>query len=434
MGNINAETPHHVVVVGGGFAGLQCIKALNRSGVKITLIDQCNHHLFQPLLYQAATTILAPSQIAWPLRRLLRHRKDVTTILATVVEVEAEDKHVLLEDGMKVRYDTLVLATGARHSYFGRPEWEQFAPGLKTLEDATAIRQSILAAFEMAEKVDDPELQRACLTFAVIGAGPTGVELAGIIAELAHRVLPGEFRRIDTRTARILLIEAGDKVLSAFPDKLSDYASDALAKLGIEVMLGKPVTECREGGIEIDGQAIACQSVIWAAGVQASAAANWVNAESDRAGRALVSPDLTVPGYADVFVVGDTAAVKDSKGNPVPGIAPAAKQMGNHVGKAIRQRLSGVTTIKAFEYRHAGSLATLGRRAAIADFGFFKLKGPMAWWTWGFAHIWFLIGNRSRIAVAWSWLWSYFTGQNAARLITRPNACERAAAKKPTAF
>ncbi|MDU9007082.1 NAD(P)/FAD-dependent oxidoreductase [Sedimentitalea todarodis] len=323
---------HHVVVVGGGFGGIQCIKSLKRANVRITLIDQRNHHLFQPLLYQVATTILAPSEIAWPLRQVFRDRKDVTTLLATVAGVHHQNKRVLLSDDTSIHYDTLVLATGARHSYFGHPEWEQNAPGLKTLEDATTIRRCILSAFEAAERTDDPELQRAHLTFAVIGAGPTGVELAGIIAELSHRILPREFRRIDTNTARILLIEAGPKVLPTFPQTLSDYAARALSKLGVEILLGDPVTACHATAVEVGETIIPCETIIWAAGVQASPAANWLQADHDRAGRVLVRPDLTVPRHDEIFVIGDTASVNDAHDNHVPGIAPAAKQMGAHVG------------------------------------------------------------------------------------------------------
>ncbi|RLJ41504.1 NADH dehydrogenase [Litoreibacter meonggei] len=410
---------HHVVVVGGGFGGIQCIKSLKRANVRITLIDQQNHHLFQPLLYQVATTILAPSEIAWPLRQVFRDRKDVTTLLATVVGVDQQAKCVLLSHDTSIHYDTLVLATGARHSYFGHSDWEKNAPGLKTLEDATTIRRQILSAFEIAEKSDDPELQRAYLTFAVIGAGPTGVELAGIIAELSHRILPREFRRIDTNTARILLIEAGSKVLPSFPQKLSDYAASALSQLGVEVLLGSPVTACNANSVVVGDTDIPCGTIVWAAGVQASPVATWLDADHDRAGRVIVGPHLTVPQHDDIFVIGDTASVTDSKNNPVPGIAPAAKQMGAYVGTVVRKRLRNAPTSRPFVYRHAGSLATLGRRAAIADFDRIQLTGAVAWWTWGIAHIFFLIGTRSRVAVAWSWLWSFLTGQNAARIITR---------------
>ncbi len=410
---------HHVVVVGGGFGGLQCIKSLKSAETRITLIDQRNHHLFQPLLYQAATTILAPSEIAWPLRQLFKTRDDVTTLLAQVKAVNADAKAVVLEDGSEVAYDTLVLATGAQHSYFGNDAWAEHAPGLKTLDDATRIRRKILTAFEAAERATTDAERKAHLTFAVIGAGPTGVELAGIIAELAHRVLPREFRRADTKTARIMLIEAGDTVLSAFPEKLSAYAKGALDKLGVEVMTGSPVTDCQDDAVTVGETAIPCKTIIWAAGVQASPAAKWVAMDQDRAGRALVTADLTVPEHDDIFVIGDAAHVKDADGSPVPGIAPAAKQMGAHVAKVVRHRLGQIAAPGPFVYRHDGSLATLGRRAAVADLNRLKLTGAIAWWIWGVAHIFFLIGTRSRVAVAWSWLWSYMSGQNTARIITR---------------
>ena len=423
------NTPHHVVVIGGGFGGLQAVNGLAGAGVRITLIDQRNHHLFQPLLYQAATTILPVSEIAWPLRGLLKKRKDVTTLLARVVGVDKQARQVLLEDGGSVVYDTLVLATGARHSYFGNDDWEPYAPGLKTLEDATNIRRRVLSAFETAESTSDEAERRAEMTFAVIGAGPTGVELVGVIAELAHRILPSEFRNIDTRQSRVLLIEAGPEVLSAFPDKLSAYARKALEKLEVEVLTGHPVTSCDGEGVVVNDTRIPARTIIWAAGVQASGAAQWLDAQSDRAGRVVVEPDLSVKGHPEVFVIGDTAAIQTVHGKPVPGIAPAAKQMGNYVAKVIRARNKSRPVPGPFHYHHKGSLATIGRSAAVVDFGNYALKGTPAWWFWGFAHIYFLIGTRSRVTVAWSWLWSYLTGQNSARLITTPEITKHAIRK-----
>lgn len=413
-----SSNAHHLVVVGAGFAGLQLVRDLAGAGLRITLIDQRNHHLFQPLLYQVATTILATSEIAWPIRRLFRERGDVTTLLAKVAGVDADRKQVLIEDGAPVPYDTLVLATGAQHSYFGHDEWEVFAPGLKTLEDATAIRHRMLLAFEKAERETDPAKRKALLTFAVIGAGPTGVELAGIIAELAHQILWREFRQVDTRQARVLLIEAGDRILTAFPETLSDYAKAALTNLGVEVMLGRPVSDIRADGVAMGDDFVACRTVIWAAGVAASPAAAWLGVEEDKAGRAKVASDLTAPGRPEVFIIGDTAAVTTGEGKPVPGIAPAAKQQGAYVAKVIRARLASRLAPAPFRYRHQGNLATIGKRAAIADFGWIRLRGPIAWWFWGIAHIFFLIGARSRVAVAWSWFWTFISGQNSARLIT----------------
>ncbi|YCI03542.1 NAD(P)/FAD-dependent oxidoreductase [Ensifer sp. D2-11] len=410
---------HHVVVVGGGFGGLQLVNDLKGAPVKVTLIDRRNHHLFQPLLYQVATTVLATSEIAWPIRRLYRDRQEVTTLLGEVTGVDTIAKEVTLAHGHSVPYDTLVLATGATHAYFGHDEWAAVAPGLKTLEDATTIRRRVLIAFEQAEVEEDPARRDALLTFTIIGAGPTGVELAGIIAEMAHRTLPGEFRRIDTRLARVVLVEAGPRILPAFSEELSAYASRELEKLGVEVLTGTPVTDCTDEGVTIGESFVPSRTLVWAAGVQASPAARWVGADADRAGRVKVGPDLTAPDHTDIFVIGDTASVIQEGGKPVPGIAPAAKQQGAYVAQVIRGRLTGSPAPGPFRYRHQGSLATIGKRAAIIDFGRIKLKGSLAWWIWGIAHIYFLIGTRSRFAVAWSWLWTYLSGQHSARLITQ---------------
>lgn len=410
---------HRVVVVGGGFAGLQLVLDLKGVAADITLIDRRNHHLFQPLLYQVATTVLATSEIAWPIRRLFRDRPEVKTVLGHVVGVDRATKTVQLKDGNTVPYDTLVLATGARHAYFGHDEWETFAPGLKTLEDATTIRRRVLTAFEKAELETDPAKRQARLTFAIIGGGPTGVELAGIIAELAHQTLVKEFRQIDTRSARILLIEAGPRILPVFTPELSDYSREALGRLGVEVSTGRPVTDITAEGVQIGDEFVPAKTVLWAAGVKASRAAEWLDAPADRAGRAIVEKDLTVPGAPELFVIGDTASVTNGDGKPVPGVAPAAKQQGAFVAKVIRARLAGKPAPTAFAYHHQGNLATIGRSAAVVDFGWIKLKGAIAWWVWGLAHIYFLIGTRSRFAVAWSWLWIFVSGQHSARLITQ---------------
>ncbi|SIQ89927.1 NADH dehydrogenase [Paracoccus thiocyanatus] len=409
---------HRVVVIGAGFAGLQVVLGLKGAGCEITLIDRRNHHLFQPLLYQVATTLLATSDIAWPIRALLRERRDVTTLLGTVEGIDRDTRQVVLRGGGRIPYDTLVVSTGARHAYFGKDAWEADAPGLKTLEDATTIRRRLLLAFERAELTEDPAERQALLTFAVIGAGPTGVELVGIIAELAHRILPAEFRRADTRKARILLVEAGPRILPAFSAELSAYASAALARRGVEVRTGAPMTECSAQGIVVGGELIPARTVIWAAGVQASRAQEWLGAKGDRAGRVMVAPDLTLPGDPAVFVLGDTAHVV-SDGKPVPGVAPAAKQQGAHAARAIRARLAGRPGPGGFRYRDMGNLATIGRNAAVIEYGRFRLKGWLAWWVWGVAHIYFLIGARSRLFVALSWLWVFLSGQNSARLITQ---------------
>jgi len=409
---------HHVVIVGAGFGGLEATFGLAGAPVKITLVDRRNHHLFQPLLYQVATASLATSEIAWPIRYLLRHRPDVTTLFATVNGVDATGKRVLLDDGDALSYDSLILATGARHAYFGHDEWEPFAPGLKTLEDATTLRRRILVAFERAEREADPVRRAALLTFVIIGAGPTGVELAGTIADLAKDTLPQDFRNIDTSKARVVLIEAGPRVLAGFPDDLSAYAQAALESIGVEVVLGKPVTECSNDGVVYGGNRLEARTIIWAAGVRASRAAEWLDVPADRAHRVQVLPDLTIPGHPDIFAVGDTATIADGKGNPVPGIAPAAKQQGRYAAALIKARLSG-GTLPPFRYKHAGSLAQIGKRKAVIDFGWIKLRGTIAWWIWGIAHIYFLIGLRHRLSVAMSWLWIHARNQRAARLITQ---------------
>ncbi len=411
--------PHHVVIVGGGFGGLAVAQGLKGAGVRITILDQRNHHLFQPLLYQVGTATLATSEIAWPIRQLFRRRSDIETLLATVVGVDAQRREVLLDGGGRLTYDTLVLATGARHAYFGHDEWEPYAPGLKTLEDATTIRRRILLSFEHAERERDESLRRAWLTFVIVGGGATGVELAGAIAELAHVTLPDEFRHIDTRKTRVLLIEAGPRILPTFAADLSAYAHAALERLGVEIQLGQPVSECSAEGVAFGGRTVAAKVILWAAGVRASPAAAWLGAAADGAGRVKVAADLTAAGRPEIFVIGDTATIDAWHGKPVPGIAPAAKQQGTYVAAAIKRRLAGDASPRPFRYRHDGSLATIGRRAAIIDFGRIKIRGYIAWWIWGLAHIYFLIGVRNRLTVALSWLWIYLTGTRSACLITQ---------------
>ena len=348
----------------------------------------------------------------------MRRRRDVTTLLASVESIDKDARTLHLDDGSTVRYDTLVLATGARHAYFGHDAWEPFAPGLKTLEDATTIRGRILLAFEEAERQVDEQKLAALMTFVIVGAGPTGVELAGAIAELARAMLPTDFRRIDTREARIVLIEAGPRVLPAFAEDLSKYAKDSLERLGVEVMLGQAVSECSAEGVIFGGQLLAAATIIWAAGVQSSPAALWLDAPADKVGRLKVEPDLTVPGQREIFAIGDAAIVLRPDGQPVPGIAPAAKQEGVYVADVIRARLRAAPAPPPFRYKHAGDLATIGKRRAVIDFGWIKLKGALAWWLWGFAHIYFLIGVRNRLSVAINWLWIYARDQRGARLIT----------------
>jgi NADH dehydrogenase len=409
---------HRIVIIGGGFGGLSAAQALARADVEIVLIDRRNHHLFQPLLYQVATAALSPSEIAWPIRHILRHQKNARVIMATVTGVDTARKEVLIEDGPPERYDSLIIATGAQHAYFGNDQWEEFAPGLKTLEDATAIRRKLLLAFEAAEREFDPEKRRALLTFAIIGAGPTGVEMAGAISELARASLAGQFHTIAPEDIRVVLIEGADRVLLNFKPELSAYALKSLRDLGVEVELGQMVKTIDAEGVSFGEKRLDTKTVIWAAGVAASPAARWLGVEADRSGRVKVEPDLSVPGHPEIFVVGDTASIVKPDGKPVPGVAPAAKQAGAHAARVAVMRLAGDTSPAPFAYSHAGDLATIGKRSAVLDFGWTKLTGGLAWWVWGIAHIYFLVDVKNRIFVAMSWLWIYLTGQRSARLIT----------------
>jgi NADH:ubiquinone reductase (H+-translocating) len=415
---IQART--RVIIVGGGFGGLEAARALARAPVEVLVIDRQNHHCFQPLLYQVATAALSPAEVAWPIRHLLHHQHNATVIMAEVTEVDADQRQVRTSAGA-YGYDFLVLATGATHSYFGHPEWGPAAPGLKRIEDATDIRRRVLFAFEQAEIAEDETERRRLLTFVIVGAGPTGVELAGALAEVARDALPGDFRRIDPASARILLVEAGPRVLPSFPETLSTYARRALERAGVEVMVGARVVEVDRSGVRLEDGEIAAGVVLWAAGVVASPAAAWSGTPADRAGRAVVGPDLAVPGRPEVFVIGDTAAVS-SEGRPVPGIAPAAKQMGRYVSGVISARLAGRAAPPPFRYRHEGDLATIGRRAAVVSVRGVKLTGFTAWLFWSLAHIYFLIGLRNRLIVALNWAFSYLTYQRGARLITEPVA------------
>ena len=404
-----------VVVIGGGFGGLAAVQTLKGANADITLIDKRNHHLFQPLLYQVATTSLGPSEIAWPIRQLVHNRADVRTLLGSVAGIDTAAKVVHLEDGTGVPFDYLIVATGARHAYFGHDDWEPFAPGLKTLEDATAMRRRLLLAFERAELETDPDTRRALLTFAIIGAGATGVELAGAIIELARITLRNDFRSIRPEEARVVLIEAGPRVLANFKPDMSAYAEKALRELGVEVILGEPVTAVDAHRVSYGNKTLRSETIIWAAGVLASPAARWLGAEADRAGRVKVADDLSVPGHSNIFVVGDAAVLP----TPIPGIGDAAKQAGRHAARVIRARLDGITTAMPFHYKHLGDIATIGRSRALIDFGWIKLTGWLGWWVWGAAHIYFLIGLKNRIFIALNWLWIYLTGYRSARLITQ---------------
>src|SRR5262249_20929419 len=358
-------------------------------------------------------------EIAWPIRYLVRNRPEVTTLLAMVVGVDVAARRVLLDSGDSLPYDTLILATGARHAYFGHDEWEAFAPGLKTLEDATTLRRRVLVAFERAEFATDPQQRAALLTFVIIGAGPTGVELAGTIAELARSTLRPDFRNIDTRTARVVLIEAGPRVLSGFAESLSAYAQRALERLGVEVELNRPVSECGADHVVFGDRTLATRTVIWAAGVMASPAAGRLAAPSDRVARIMVLPDLTVPRHPEFFATGDTGTAAWAGRKPGPGLPPAPPQEGRCVAMLVKRRRRGDTSMPELHYWHAGSLATIGKRLAVIDFGRMKLRGALAWWIWGMAHIYFLIGLRHRLSVVLNWLWIHLRDQRSGRLITQ---------------
>ena len=405
-----------VIILGAGFGGLEATKALGRAAVKITLIDRQNYHCFQPLLYQVATAALSPADVAWPIRHILRQQENATVLMTEVNGIDPVARTVSTEAG-PFSFDFLVIATGARNSYFGHHHWADVAPGLKRIEDATRIRRNILSAFEEAELARDDSERKRLLTFVIIGGGPTGVEMAGAIAEVARQTLARDFRRIDPRTARILLIEGGPRLLPTFSERHSNYARDTLAAMGVDVMTSNPVLECDSRGVDLAGGRVEAGSVIWAAGITASPAAQWISAERDRGGRVVVRPDLSLHGFSDIFVIGDTASVKDASGRPVPGLASAAKQMGKYVGKLIAARVAG-RSLPPFRYRHEGSLTTIGRRAAVVELGPVQLKGFIGWMFWSAVHIYFLIGLRNRFVVAVTWLWSYVTFKRGARLIT----------------
>lgn len=416
-----------IVIVGGGFGGLSVARALARLPIEITLVDRQNHHCFQPLLYQVATAVVSPADIAWPIRGILRGQRNIRVLMAEVdgVDVAAKEVHT---DSVTLPYDYLVLATGAAHSYFGHDDWAEYAPGLKTIFDATELRGRMLLAFEHAELVSDPAKRRALLTFVIIGGGPTGVEMAGAIAEVALHALPNEFCEVDPRSARILLIEAGERILPTFPENLSRYAERTLTKMGVTVMTSSRVTDCDAQGVTVDGERIEAGTIVWGAGVVASPAAEWLGAPHDPAGRVKVGPDLCAPGHKNIFVIGDTAAVLDRKGRPVPGIAPAAKQMGKYVGKLITGELAGKPRPAPFVYHHQGDLATIGSHAAVVKLNLnnLTLKGFFGWLFWSVAHIYFLIGIRNRFVVAISWIYQIFTAQRGARIIALPDHIQEA--------
>ncbi len=409
--------PPRVVVIGGGFAGVSAVQGLAGSGARILLLDSQNHHCFQPLLYQVATAALAASDVAWPIRYVMRGRADVTVLMVAAEGVDTAHRIVKTSAG-DVGYDFLIIATGSTHSYFGHEDWAKAAPGLKSIDDATLIRRRLLLAFERAEASMDPPERARLLTFVIVGGGPTGVELAGAISELARRTLPPEFHRVDPRKARILLLEAGAGILSSFPERLSNYAKATLEQMGVEVWTRTPVTDVCQEKVVAGGREIPAGVVFWAAGVRASPAASWLGVAAGHTGRIAVTPELTVPGFPDVYVVGDLALVTGADGAPVPALAASAKQMGWYAGRAIRRRLRGQAPRKPFQYRDYGTLATIGRKSAIVKLGRLELTGFAAWLFWAVVHIYFLINLRSRLFVAISWIGAYFTHHRGARLIT----------------
>lgn len=407
----------HVVIIGAGFGGLQAAKKLTRAPVTLTVIDKSNHHLFQPLLYQVATAGLSPADIAMPIRSLVGRASNSEVLMAEVTGIDKKKREVILHE-QRIPYDYLIVATGAAYHYFGHPEWERIAPGLKTVTDATMIRRKILVAFEKAEIETDPIRRRALLTFVIVGGGPTGVEMAGSIAELARTALARDFRHINPASARIILIEAGPRILATFPEDLAQNAMRSLQRLGVEVRTGSRVQKIDEQGVELPSERIDSPTVIWAAGVIASPAHRWLEAGADRAGRIIVNPDLSLPGNPEIFVIGDTSTAKDESGKQLPGTAPVAMQQGKYVAHLIRARVGGKTASDPFRYTDKGNMATIGRSAAIVDLRGLHLSGYIAWLAWLFVHIFYLIGFRNRVMVMLQWAWSYITFKRGARLIT----------------
>jgi len=417
MQAITLEKPH-VVIVGGGFGGLDAAKKLARQDVHVTVIDRTNYHLFQPLLYQVATAALSPADIAAPIRAVLSKCKNIEVILAEVQSVDVEAKKVKMSDGTELNYDFLLLATGARHSYFGHDEWEKLAPGLKSLEDAIEVRRRILMAFEYAEKIADDAARKTAMTFVIIGGGPTGVEMAGAIAEIARRTLAKDFRHIDPAQARVILIEGESRLLSALPEDLSASALKQLVDLGVEVRVGTRATNLTESGVQIGDEFIPCRVKIWAAGNNASSLGKTLAAPVDRVGRVIVNDDLTISGHPEIQVIGDLANFSHQTGEPLPGVSPVAMQQGRHAARNILRMIRGQTP-QRFHYFDKGSMATIGRNKAVADLKLVHLSGLPAWLAWLFVHIIFLVGFRNRLVVLFDWAWAYLTFNAGARLITR---------------
>ena len=425
------EALPRVVVVGAGFGGLEAARGLARAPVRVTVVDRRNHYLFQPLLYQVATAALSPADIAYPIRSILRRQKNADVVLGEVVNIDVSSRQVTLRDGARLPYDTLVVASGARHAYFGHEDWEAQAPGLKSLEDALEIRRRILLAFEEADREPGAERRTTLLTFAIVGGGPTGVELAGAIAEISRKVLVDDFRHIDPREAKVVLIEAGPRILPAYSEKSSENALAELRNLGVDVRTGVPVTSVDAAGLVAGGQRLEAATVLWAAGVAASSVGGFLGAPLDRHGRVVVEPDLTIPGRPEIFVIGDLSLFTHQDGHPLPGVSPVAMQQGRYVARAIRDRLAR-RAVPPFHYWDKGTMAVVGRSAAIAEVFGLKLSGFLAWLAWSMLHIFYLIGFRNRFVVMFEWAWAYFSYQRGARLITGNLEAPRRAAPAAT--
>lgn len=407
----------HVLVIGGGFGGLACAEALGGSEIAVTIIDRRNHNLFQPLLYQVATAALSPADIAEPIRKSVGRHRNIEVLLAEVSGIDMDGRRVMTEDGASHSYDVLVIATGSDYNYFGHDEWRRIAPGLKTLREARQIRQTLLSAFERAEASSTDAEKRAALTTVIIGGGPTGVEMAGAVSELGRFMIARDFRRLRPEHMRVMLVEAGPRLLSAFPDELSDYARDYLSRIGVEIMTGHRVTRIEPDSVMIGEERIPCGAVVWGAGIKASPAAKWLGLEGDRIGRIPVTPELQLEGHPEIFALGDTASAKGEDGQPLPALAQVAKQQGEHVGRAIREQLLAGKPVKPFRFHNRGNTAVIGRNAAVFDFGKYRLKGRFAWFLWAIVHVYLLINFEKRVLVSVQWLFRYLTRHRGARII-----------------
>jgi NADH:ubiquinone reductase (H+-translocating) len=415
----NSETHPHIVIVGAGFGGLACAQALGGKPVKVTIVDRRNYHLFVPLLYQVATAALSPADIARPIRRILGRYQNIEVVLGTVTGIDTAARRVRLGNGSELAYDKLVVAAGSDYSYFGHPEWAEFAPGPRSLEDARRIRARLLTAFERAEALRDPAEQDSLMTTVIVGGGPTGVEMAGAVAELVRHALARDFRNIDPRRAKIILIEAGPRILSTFPEKLSDYAKAALDRLGVTVITNEAVESIDAKGVVVAGRRIDAGTVIWGAGIKASPVSGWLGAVLDRAGRVELNPDLSVKGVVDIYALGDMASTPDEHGAPLPALAQVAAQQGYYLGRALAANLGDGRPLPLFKFRNRGNTAIVGRHAAVFDFGWMQLKGRFAWLMWAVIHVYLLVGFDNRVRVSLQWLWAYITYERGARLIMR---------------